>query len=318
MKTLLLAEWGKPFYPRLREKYPHETLVEAYDQAQIHREAVNAEVVFGYLTKEQFSVARKLKWVQTLDAGTEGVFNRIPGIAETSVVLTNARGAGAPQIGEHALALILYFARGLHEFGRLQRGHKWDQEHGLNIVQMVMGKTVGIVGLGKSGREIGWRCKAMGMTVIAVDKHPVDGDPIVDHVWGLQRLPDLLAKSDYVVITVPYTAENEDMIGAKELGMMKKSARLIVTSRGRIVEHKALVSALKAGHIAAAGLDVVVKEPLPPDNELWDLPNVIITPHIAGNSPELDERTFAIFEENFGRYLAGQPLINEVDKRLKY
>ncbi len=318
MKTLLLAEWGAPFYQRLRRKYPRETFVEAYSAPDILREIPDADAVFGYLTKEQFAAARKLKWLQTLDAGMEGVFNRIPEIAETPVIISNARGAGAPQIGEHALALILHFARGINEFSRLQRQHTWDQDYGLSIVQMVYGKTAGIIGFGKSGKEIGWRCKAMGMNVIAVDKRPVDGDPILDHVWPLDRLHDLLSQSDYVVITVPYTPQNENMIGAKELALMKKTARLIVTSRGRIVEHNALVAALKEGRIAGAGLDTVIKEPLPADNELWDLPNVIITPHIAGNSPELDERTFAIFEENFGRYLSGQTLTNVVDKHLRY
>lgn len=318
MKTLLLAEWGAPFYPRLRARYPGEALIEAYSPSDILREVKDAEAVFGYLTGDQFAAARKLRWIQTLDAGMEGLFNRVPQVAESAVSVTNARGAGAPQIGEHALALILHFARGIHEFSRLQRDRKWDQDYGLNIVQMVWGKTAGIIGFGKSGREIGWRCKAMGMNVIALDKHPVDGDPIVGHVWGLSRLPDLLSQSDYVVITVPYSPQNENMIGARELALMKKTARLIVTSRGRIVEHHALVAALREGRIAGAGLDTVVKEPLPPDSELWALPNVIITPHIAGNSPELDERTFAIFEENFGRYLAGQPLVNVVDKQLRY
>ena len=156
------------------------------------------------------------------------------------------------------------------------------------------------------------------MNVIALDKHPVDGEPVVERVWGLDRLPELLSQSDFVVVTVPYTPANENMIGARELAMMKPTARLIVTSRGRIVEHRALVQALREKRIAGAGLDTVVTEPLPPDNELWDMPNVIITPHIAGNSPELDGRTFAIFEENFARYLAGQPLINVVDKKLRY
>jgi phosphoglycerate dehydrogenase-like enzyme len=318
MKTVLLPEWGAPFFSKLRERYPHERLVEAYSAADILREVQDADAVFGYLTREQFASARKLRWIQTLDAGTEGLFNRIPEVIESPVIVTNARGAGAPQIGEHALALILHFARGIHEFSRLQRQRTWDQDYGLSIVQMISGKTAGIIGFGKSGREIGWRCKAMGMHVIAVDKHPVDGDPVVEHVWGLHRLPDLLAAADYVVVTVPYTPENENMLGAKELALMKKTARLIVTSRGRIVEHKALVAALREGRIAGAGLDTVIKEPLPQDNELWDLPNVIITPHIAGNSVELDERTYAIFEENFGRFLTGQPLINQVDKRLRY
>jgi phosphoglycerate dehydrogenase-like enzyme len=317
VKLLLLPDWGKPFYPRLRANHPGERFVEAYAPADVLREIADADALFGYLTPEQLAAARSLKWVQTPDAGMEGLFNRVPEIAEREIVVTNARGAGAPQIGEHALALMLCFARGLDRFARLQRERRWDLEYGLSIVEMLWGKAVGIVGFGKSGQEIGWRCKAMGMTVIAADKYPAES-PIVEQVWPLERLPDLLRRSDYVVVTVPYTPENENLIGAAELALMKPTARLIVTSRGRIVAHDALVAALKNGTIAAAGLDTVVQEPLPPDNELWDLPNVIITPHIAGNSPELDERTFAILEENVARYLAGQPLINVVDKRLRY
>jgi phosphoglycerate dehydrogenase-like enzyme len=120
------------------------------------------------------------------------------------------------------------------------------------------------------------------------------------------------------VVTVPYTAANENMIGAAELARMKPTAYLIVTSRGRIVEQNALIDALKSRRIAGAGLDVVVEEPLPPESELWDLDNVILTPHIAGNSPELYERTYNVFEENMHRYLAGEPLRNVVDKTLGY
>ena len=163
MKTLLLADWGKPFYPALRKKFSHETFVEAYTPGDVLREIKDAEVLFGYPTSEQLAAAKRLKWVQTLDAGMEGLFNRVPEIIDTPIVVTNARGAGAPQIGEHALALILHFARGINDFTRLQRGRKWDQDHGLKIVEMIYGKTAGIIGFGKSGKEIGWRCKAMGM-----------------------------------------------------------------------------------------------------------------------------------------------------------
>lgn len=318
MKFLLMPQWGAPFYPRLREKYRGESFVEAYSPEDVQRGIADADAVFGHITGEQLAAARKLTWVQLTGAGAEGLFSRAPQIAGSAVTITNARGAGAPQIGEHALALILYFARGVNEFGTFQRQHRWDQDYGLSIVQMVWGKTAGIIGFGKSGKETGWRCKAMGMNVIAVDKHPVDGDPVVEHVGGLHGLADLLSRSDYVVVTVPYAPQNENMIGAKELALMKRTARLIVTSRGRIVEHNALVAALREGRIAGAGLDTVIEEPLPANNELWDMPNVVITPHIAGNSPELYERVYDILEENVGRYLAGQPLINEVDKKLRY
>ena len=318
MKALLLAEFGKPFYPRLRELFPDVDFVEADSPEEIEREVVDAEVVFGYLTGSQFEAARNLKWIQTLDAGMEGLFNSVPGIADTDIMVTNAQGAGAPMIGEHAVTMILMFARGMDRFAAKQRAGSWDQKYGLSIVQVAMGKTVGVIGLGKSGMEAAWRCKALGMNVIAVDRHDVDGEPVVEDVWGLDRLGDLLEQSDFVVVTVPYTPENENMLGAAELAKMKSTAYLIVTSRGRIVEHGALVAALRNGVIAGAGLDAVVEEPLPSDNELFALDNVVITPHIAGNSPELDERTYDVFERNMRRYMSGDPLRNVVDLGLRY
>ncbi|MBT4124912.1 MAG: D-2-hydroxyacid dehydrogenase [Chloroflexi bacterium] len=320
MKALLLADFGAPYYPALREEHPDLDLVEAYSNEDILSKIGDAEAVFGYLTDEQFAAAKKLKWIQTLDAGMEGLFNAVPGIADTDVQVTNARGAGAPMIGEHGVTLMLALARQLPKFWADKSDHKWDQDGALGVVEYLGNKTCGIVGLGKSGKEIGWRAKALGMTVIAVDEQPVDGDPIVEDVWGLSRLNDLLDQSDYVVVTAPYTAKNAGMIGEAELARMKSSARLVVTSRGRLVDHNALVSALKSGGIAGAGLDTTVVEPLPADNELWDLPNVIITPHIAGNSEKahLDERTVDVFAENLRRYVSGQPLINVVDKQLQY
>jgi len=320
MKALLLADFGAPYYPPIREEHPDLDLVEAYTNDEILAQIGDADAVFGYLTKEQFAAAKNLKWVQTLDAGMEGLFNAVPEIADTDVQVTNARGAGAPMIGEHGVTLMLALARQLPRFWADKSNRKWDQDGALEVVEYLGNKTCGIVGLGKSGKEIGWRAKALGMTVIAVDEQPVDGDPIVEDVWGLSKLNYLLEQSDYVVVTAPYTPKNAGMIGETELARMKSSARLVVTSRGRLVEHDALVSALKSGEIAGAGLDTTVVEPLPADNELWDLPNVIITPHIAGNSEKehLDERTVEIFAENLRRCVSGQPLINVVDKQLQY
>ena len=320
MKVLLLADFGAPYYPPIREEHPDIKLVEAGSDEEILREIPNADAVFGYLTSEQFDAAKNLKWIQTLDAGMEGLFNAVPQVAHTGIVVTNARGAGAPMIGEHGVTLMLALARQLPRFWSDKSSHKWDQDGALEVVEYLGNKTCGIIGFGKSGREIGWRAKALGMTVLAVDEQPVDGDPIVEDVWGLSKLNGLLTVSDYVVVTAPYTTANENMIGAEQIDLMKPSARLVVTSRGRLVEHSALVTALKSGRIAGAGLDTTVVEPLPADNELWDLPNVIITPHIAGNSEKehLDQRTVDIFAENLRRYMGGQPLINIVDKTLQY
>lgn len=319
-KILLLPLLDGPYYGALRDRHPDTDLVEVRSQADVDQHVVDAEVVYGYLNAEQFESATSLRWIQGLDAGVEGFFRHVPALASSDVVLTNARGAGAPIIGEHAVALILALARQFPRFEQDRRDRKWDSESALASVEYAGDKTVGIIGFGKSGREIGWRCKALGMTVLALDRHPVDGDPIVEQVWTLDRLPELLEQADYVVVTVPQTFETVDLIGDRELRMMKRSARLIVTSRGRIVNQEALVRALKKGVIAGAGLDTVDEEPMPAEDELWSLPNVIITPHIAGNAEVelLEQRTFAIFANNLRRYLAGQPLANVVDKRLGY
>jgi len=320
MNVLLLAEFGIPYYKDLRAEHPYINLIEAFSDNEIMQQIDSAEIVFGYLTAAQFVKARSLKWIQTLDAGMEGLFDTVPEIIESDVVITNARGAGAPMIGEHAIALMLALARQLPRFWDDKSAHRWDQEGALNVVEYLGDKTCGIIGLGKSGREIGWRAKALGMHVIAVDKQPVDGDPVVEEVWGLSKLDDLLKQSDYVVVTAPYTPQNENLISSAQLSIMKPSARIVVTSRGRLVEQNALLSALREGRLAGAALDTTAQEPLPADNELWGLPNVIITPHIAGNSEKelLDKRTVNIFAENLRRYLSKQPLINLVDKQLRY
>jgi phosphoglycerate dehydrogenase-like enzyme len=294
--------------------------VEAASDADVDLNVTDADVVYGYLNAEQFESATSLRWLQVLGAGVEGVLSGIPALVSSDVVLTNGRGAGAPIIGEHAVAMILALARQFPRFEQDKRDHRWDTEGVFDSLEYAGDKTVGIVGFGKSGRETGWRCKALGMSVLALDRYPMDGDPIVEQVWTADRLPELLALADYVVVTVPQTPETVDLIGDQELRQMKRSARLIVTSRGRIVNQAALVRAIKEGVIAGAGLDTVDEEPLPADDELWSLPNVIITPHIAGNAePELlERRTFAIFAENLRRYLAGQPLFNVVDKTLGY
>ena len=320
MNALLLAEFGIPYYNELRVEHPDLNLIEAFSDNEIMKEIDSAEIVFGYPTEAQFAKAKSLKWIQTLDAGMEGLFNTIPEIIQSDILVTNARGAGAPMIGEHAIALMLALARQLPRFWIDKSAHRWDQEGALNVVEYLGDKTCGIIGFGKSGREIGWRAKALGMHVISVDEQPVDGDPVVEKVWGLSKLDDLLKRSDYVVITAPYTPRNENLIGSAQLSIMKPSARIIVTSRGRLVEHNALVSALRTGLIAGAALDTTAQEPLPADDELWEFPNVIITPHIAGNSEKelLDKRTVDIFAENLRRYLSRQPLINIVDKQLRY
>jgi phosphoglycerate dehydrogenase-like enzyme len=320
MKILILPDWAGQFCDSLKTRHPGIDLVLANSDDEASQHIRDADVLFGYPTSEQFDSAKNLKWIQTLDAGMEGLFGTVPQVAGTDVIVTNARGAGAPMIGEHALALMFALARQLPRFFQDKQKNTWDQDGALGVVEYLGDKTVGVIGLGKSGREAAWRCKAMGMRVLAVDREAIDADPLVEFVWPLDRLPELLRESDYVVVTAPYSAENANLIGEAEFAMMKPSARLIVTSRGRLFDNAALANALRQGTIAGAALDTVESEPLAADSELWDIPNLIITPHIAGNAEQimLDQRTFDIFAENLSRYLGGKPLINVVDKQKQY
>lgn len=320
MKVLVLPDWAAPYCHSLKQRHPGIEIVAPNSESDTDLHFRDADVVFGYPTSEQFDAAPSLKWIQTLDAGMEGLFSVIPQVAETDVIVTNARGAGAPMIGEHALAMMFALARQFPRFWEDKANSRWDQDGALEVVEFLGDKSVGIIGLGKSGREIAWRCQAMGMRVFAVDREAVDADPLVEFVWTTDRIPDLLRASDYIVVTAPFTSENENMLGKNEFAMMKNTARLIVTSRGRVFDNAALADALRNGTIAGAALDTVESEPLSEDSELWGIPNLIITPHIAGNAEKemLDQRTFGIFEENLARYLSDHPLLNVVDKVKQY
>ena len=195
MKCLLTADLGAPYYPTLREEHPDLELVEVSSNDAILDEIESAEAVFGYLTAEQFAAAKDLKWIQTPDAGMEGLFDAIPNIVNTDVVVTNSRGAGAPMIGEHGVALMFALARQLPRFWADKQAHRWDQDGALAVVEYLGDKTCGIVGFGKSGREIGWRAKALGRDVIAVDEQRGDGEPIGEEVWCRARLNDPLVRA---------------------------------------------------------------------------------------------------------------------------
>ena len=320
MKVLLLEPFCKPYVPELNNLFQDIEFIEAYTEKIIANQIGDSDAVFGYINSDQLSAGKKLKWIQTPDAGMEGLFENIPELAESEVIITNSRGAGAPIIGEHALALMLALSRKLPIFFKDKSNKKWDQEGGLDKVQYLGDKTVGIIGYGRSGKEIAWRCKLLGMNVVGLDINPVDPDKAVQSVMGYDHLPDLLELSDYVVVTAPYSPKNSEMIGSKEFELMKPTSYLIVTSRGRLFNENALVKALKEKQISGAALDTVWPEPLPANSPLWDIPNLIITPHIAGNAEKkmLDGRTIDILKENLSRFASKRKLTNIVDKNLWY
>ena len=247
-----------------------------------------------------------------MSAGVER--HLFPELVESNVILTNSSGVHRIPISEMAMAMMLYFAKSLDKFVRLQLQRRWSRI----IPDELAGKTAGIPGLGNVGMETAYRAKCFGMRVIALKRRPMRRPTYVDEILGPEDIERLLRESDFLIVTVPLTGETYHMIGERELKLMKPTAYIINVSRGAVIDNGALLKALKEGWIAGAGLDVFEEEPLPEDSELWELENILITPHISGGTPYYADRVIDIFCENLKRYLTGRPIINVVDKRAGY
>lgn len=287
-------------------------LINAPDEATALAHIAEVEAMYGRLTPALFAKAEKLRWVQTSGAGLEGYI--FPELAESDITLTNMAGIYGDQIADHVLAFILMFARGMHLYVRSQISHHWRRA--LPFLHLP-DQTLGIVGLGGIGKEVARRGHALGMRVIAVDAKPQSKPDYVDALWASEKLDDLLAQADFVVICVPHTPETRKLFTLERLQRMKPTAYLINIARGIVVDLADLTTALQTGVIAGAGLDVYEIEPLPADHPLWDMENVIMTPHMASgtDSPHIPERRIGLLCENLRRYRAGEPLLNVVDKK---
>ena len=253
-----------------------------------------------------------LRWVHTVTAGIDHVLEALPQVRD--VLITNAAGVFDVPIAETVLAYILLFAKRMPEFLDQQRERTWR----LLRLQEVAGATVGILGMGGIGTEVARRCKALGMRVMAMRRHPEQGSPFVDEMVGPERLTELLGAAHYVVIALPATRETRGLLGPAELAEMRPDGVLINVARGAIVDEQALDSVLSAGQIGGAALDVFIEEPLPDTSPLWRLSNVIITPHNSWSTPHIKVREVDLFLDNLRRYLAGEPLINVVDPSRGY
>ncbi|WP_255191774.1 D-2-hydroxyacid dehydrogenase [Natronobeatus ordinarius] len=255
----------------------------------------------SYLEPSTLERATSLRWVQALSAGVDQL--PLEQLREREIVLTNAAGVHAQPIAEQVLGYLLAFERRLDTaFERKERG-VWERFTGGELA----GKTLGIVGLGAIGTRVAEIAAAVGMDVVATKRDPdVDLDA-VDRVYGPDGLTDVLLESKYVLLACPLTDETEGLIGREELGVMNDDAVLINVARGPVVDEDALVEALQQRAIRGAALDVFETEPLPADSTLWELSNVIVTPHNAGSSPMLARRTADVFCENYDAFVDGAP-----------
>jgi phosphoglycerate dehydrogenase-like enzyme len=248
-----------------------------------------------------------LKWFHTFSAGVDSpVFQTL---IDRGTLLTNSSGASAKSIAQYVLAMMLYRAKRIGDWRDQQRLREWTALR----TDELTGRTVCIVGTGAIGGETARLARAFGMRVIGV-RRSARRTRYVDEQVTPRGLRDALARSDYVVLACPLTRETAGLIGERELLAMKPDATLINVARGGVIDEPALVRALKEGWIGGACLDVFAQEPLPAESEIWDMPNVVVSPHNAGFSPLNMERVMAIFLDNLDRYARGRPLRNRVLK----
>lgn len=317
MKLLINTQWPEHHLAPVREAFPQVQFVQADDPEAARREIADADALFGYMTEELSQAAKQLRWVQSMSAGVEWIWDT-PTFQQNDAVLTNTRGSHAATIAEHTFAMLLSMSRRLGYQAEQQRIKNWQWGQTPDPMFGLSGLTMGIIGLGNIGRAIARRAWAFDMRVIAVDINDVPKPDYVEELYGLDGLPELLKRADTVAIATPLTPQSRGMITADHLGMMKSNAYLLVLSRGKIVDENALIAALKEQWIAGACLDVQAEEPMSANNPLWDAPNLILTPHNSAQSEQTMAGGTAIFRENLTRFLAGETLTNLVDKSRGY
>jgi phosphoglycerate dehydrogenase-like enzyme len=270
-------------------------------------------VISGLWQNNLLDCAKKLRFIQSIGAGTD----QFPGheLARRGIRLASARGVNARAVAEHAMALILALSRRLPEARDNQARRVWRGMIGdlAEREDELRGKTLLVVGLGDIGGRLARIAKALDMHVIGLRRDPGAGRGEADAVRRMDELKSLLPQADFVALTCPLTKETENLVDADALNRMKRSAHLVNVARGRVVDEAALVEALTARHIAGAGIDVTVEEPLAPSSPLWGMPNALITPHTAGETRRYEDNVIEILRDNLGRLWRGErQLRNEV------
>lgn len=327
MKAVLNLRFGRYFLDlnethveRLRTRFPSVRFVDLKkDDPAFEAEVADAEALVTYPFKvENFARAlggaSRLKWIQFSYVGIAPEFVRLA--REKNWLLSSARGVASDAIAVHAMSLLLAFERKLHLAFRFQKEKNWNPfafTEGKFGFGGLRGKTMGIVGLGSIGARLTALARGFGMRVWGIKRNIASAPTGVERVLPPSSLNELLRESDVVVLAVPLIAETEKLIGEAELRAMKPGAYLLNVARGNLIDEPALAAALREGRIAGAALDVAAAEPLPADSPLYDLDNLILTPHIAGLDRLYTDSLIEIFMENLDHYLNGKPLKNQVD-----
>ncbi|MGQ0662991.1 MAG: D-2-hydroxyacid dehydrogenase [Pseudomonadota bacterium] len=317
LKIAVMMYRGHDAIARLADRFADVSFVAIEGTDAFRREIVDADalIIFGQYYDAEIAeaiglTARSLRWIQFATAGIDAVLRHgaPPGIA-----VTNAGAAWAPTVAEHAFALLIGLARRLHELERDRGRAAWRRGPLADCLATLEGARLLVVGFGAVGREVGRRARAFDMTVTGVARQ-ARREPLAERVVGVADLEAVLPAADAVVLALPLSRDTERMFDARRLALMKSSAFLVNVSRGGVIDEAALVAALMAGRLAGAGLDVFMREPLPADHPLWRLPNVILSPHVAGyGGSQAFARLAALFAANIERFRSGAPLLNRVE-----
>jgi phosphoglycerate dehydrogenase-like enzyme len=311
---------GGPAFQRLHQAHPRVQVRIVHDPAQFARQVSQAQAVIGSrpylkLAAEVAKPGAPLRWVQTTTAGVD---QAVPPdlFAAEHVTITCIKGPPGPLMAEHAVLLMLALSRNLPVYLQNQQRHVWRRE-GQEWLPL-HGQTIAILGVGSAGGNLARICKTgFGMTVLGMTRSPREL-PHVDRAFGRSELLAVLPEADFVVLCLPNTPETRRIVDAAAFDAMRRTACLINVSRGALVDEDALIAAMRSGKIGGAGLDVTTVDPIPAQSPLWDLPNTIITPHVAVESVKLSDAVVDFWCENVRRFAQDQPLLGVVDRRAGY
>ena len=314
--------WQIPawFSERLRRDFSQLEVVHLPNYDRVTEEIADADIAIAWsLRGEQIKAARRLRWIHSTATAVHHLMT--PELLASDIVVTNARDVHGPVVAEHAIALAFALAKRLPQSVRYQQQKHWAQRDLWDEQprpRELNGATMTIVGLGAIGAPLARLAKSLGMRVVGVREHPERGSEVADAVYGFEKLDEALSAGDFIVLAVPVTPKTRHLMNAERLARLKPDAYLINVGRGVLVDEAALLDALRAKSFGGAALDVTTEEPLPPESPLWEMGNVLITPHIAGLTEKMWERHYQHYTENLRRFLEGQPLLWVVDKGKGY
>ena len=318
LKPVLVIQGAKGVdeVPRLSELSDQAELRFASTSAELRSAMPGADVLLGWNFRaglqESWEAARELRWIHWAGAGVDAAV--FPELAASDVQLTNARGIFDLPMAEWVLGMVICFAKQIPQTLDFQAQAEWNHR----ITEKVAGKQTLVVGVGSIGRAVGRLLRAAGMEVEAIGRSARDGDVDFGHIYAIDELHARLPGADYVVLITPLTEQTRNLFGAVEFAAMASHARFINIGRGALVVEADLLAALHDGQIAGAALDVFVEEPLPPESPFWQAPNCLISPHMSGDYVDFERNMADQFMQNWARYLAGETLLNVVDKELGF